>query len=80
MPKYGPDYEVGFVGKWELFQITWRSGSQTEVRNPDTDYNLTCCLPGIKTNLGSFGLDSAKVKAAKVFDHWHKNLIAESVT
>lgn len=75
--QYG-SHEAGFVGKWEIFQISWRSGSQSEIRKAESDYNLTCRLPGIKDHLGAFDFDGAKAKAAKVFEYWHKNLCAET--
>lgn len=69
---------LGFVGKWQCFEIAWNGSRSKNDTDPTHEWSLNCGLPGIKDRLGYFDLDGAKAKAAKVFEYWHKNLCAET--
>ncbi len=72
--------EDGFVGKWMCFQVNWNSYRSKTDDSPSSQYRLLCRLPGVRSNLGAFSLDGAKVKAQAVLDYWLKNLNAEIKT
>lgn len=62
--------ENGKLGKWRCFFVIY--DAFTSSKNT-MKFNLRCCLPGIKDDLGHF-TDSlqAKERAQKIVDYWIK--------
>ena len=59
--------DKGLLGKWKIFEV-WYSGI-TKIKN--TSCKLNCYLPGIKSDVGSFGSEEcAKEYADKILKRW----------
>jgi hypothetical protein len=66
--KYGPPSDVGKLGRWTVFTISWRITSKEDKDNP---YGLSSTLPGFKDNLGEFPtIEEAKQLAEKALVSW----------
>ena len=61
---------TGMLGKFSVFSIYWYVADD---RNKP--YRLSCCLPGLKTILGSFPSENdAKEYAIKAYTLWLQNV------
>jgi len=66
--KYGPPSDIGKLGRWKVFSISWKMMSKDDKENP---YGIYCFLPGLKEYLGECPtVEAAKQKAEKALAVW----------
>ena len=66
-PTHGPSYNVGKVGKWQIFTI-----HQSMIRGEH--FILRICLPGIKESQPVETVESGKKEADRILNYWIKGL------